>query len=145
MSVGPRYGLLRRLYQSIPSFQLLADPRTWPNYAPRVVRKSFSGMIYLLRLCLGYRGLPILSSSTSWISMYSSDGPSIFTGPGKFRNTNAVLAKQNGAAWSLPWRWISGRWCHGSGKVGEWSALMVFAPLSPCYVAKMGEMSIVRL
>ena len=58
-------------------------------------------------------------------------------------------AKWRGAAWSLPWWWISGRWfgaqCHGGGKVGERITLMVFARLPPCSVEKIGEMEIVRL
>ena len=56
---------------------------------------------------------------------------------------------QNGAARSLPWKWISGRWLgeryHGGEQVGEWRVLMGFSRLSPCYFAKMGEMEIVRL
>ena len=34
MLVGPRYGLLLRLYRSSPSLQFLADPRTLPKYEP---------------------------------------------------------------------------------------------------------------
>ena len=45
-----------------------------------------------------------------------------------------------GAAWSLTWMWISGRWCGEqciwSGKVWERSVLMGYALLSPCYIVQ---------
>ena len=47
-------------------------------------------------------------------------------------------AKWRGAAWRLPWQWISGIWfgaqCHGGGQVGERSALMGSVHFSHCSV-----------
>ena len=47
-------------------------------------------------------------------------------------------ARWRSAAWSLPWRWINGIWGGAQflsyGQVGEQSALMGYACLSPCSV-----------